>query len=52
MAGADNGSNQQGHDLAAVQQAADDFCAPGDPFAPDYQMIQAQILGNPISQIR
>lgn len=50
MASHDTGPEHQNTNLAAAQQAADNFCAPSDPFAPDYQMIQAQILGNPISQ--
>jgi len=48
MADPDTGSENEAEFIIAAQQAAESFCAPQDPFAPDQQMIAAQMLGQPM----
>ena len=48
MADPDTGSENEAEFIIAAQQGAESFCAPQDPFAPDQQMIAAQMLGQPM----
>ncbi len=48
MVGPQNGPELHQHHISAAQEAADNFCIPSDPFAPDHQMIAAQMLGQPM----
>lgn len=52
MAGPQTGPENQADAITAAHEAAGNFCVAGDPFAPNEQVIAAQMLGEPIPQAR